>query len=66
MLDEAEDTALAATHESAETDLLGLENDVREALAASDGEAWDIAQPAVLGNSAEAMPVTAEYVGAST
>ena len=56
---------MQAIHESAETSLASLEDDVRAALSSSDGTTWDLTTPADLGDAAAAtMPVTAEFVRA--
>ncbi len=66
LLRDAAGAAVQAIHESAETSLVSLEDDVRAALSSSDGTAWDLTEPADLGDAAAAaMPVTAEYVRAS-
>lgn len=66
LLREAAEAAARAIHESAETALAPLEDDVRAALASSDGTAWDLAEPAPLGDeAAAATPVTAEFARAA-
>lgn len=64
-LRDAADAAALAIAGSAETDLVALESDVREALESAGGETWDLARPAPLGDpEVAAMPVVTEYTQA--